>query len=54
MTTHASLHWYFDEEARLAEEMLLARLDQRRLRWATRGQRWLVRGLMGGWPCWRL
>lgn len=47
MTTQTTLHWYFDEEARLAEERLLARLDQRRLRWATRGQRWVVRALMG-------
>lgn len=47
MTTNTSVHWYFDEEARVAEERLLARLEQRRLRWATRGQRWTVRALMG-------
>ena len=27
MTAHTTFHWYFDQEARLAEEMLLARLD---------------------------
>ncbi|MBI3958974.1 MAG: hypothetical protein HY328_09200 [Chloroflexi bacterium] len=46
MTTHTTFHWYFDEEARLREELLLARLEQSRLRWITRGQRRLVRVLM--------
>lgn len=47
MISNATLHWYFGEEARLREEMLLARLDQRPFNQATRVQRWLVRALMG-------
>lgn len=47
MTTHTTFHWYFDEDARQREDMLLARLEQSRLRWITRGQRRLVRVLMG-------
>jgi|GEM_PF-4305659 len=44
MSAQTTLHWYFDEEARAREEMLLARLEGRGLRWITRGQRWLGRG----------
>lgn len=47
MTTQTTLHWYFGEEARLREEMLLARLDGRRLRWMSRGQQRLVRVFVG-------
>lgn len=46
MTTQTVLHWYFDDDARRREEMLLARLGQRRLGWATPAQRWAVRGLI--------
>ncbi len=47
MISNTTLHWYFDEEARLREEMLLAQLAQSRQRWASPGQRWAVRSLMG-------
>lgn len=47
MDTQATLHWYFDEEARQREERLLAGLDAPPLRWATRRQRGLVRLFIG-------
>jgi len=44
---NATVHWYFDEDARRAEELLLSRRARRGLGWASRGQRWAVRVLMG-------
>lgn len=43
MTTQTTLNWYFDEDARLREEMLLARLAQSRHRWTSRGRLRLTR-----------
>lgn len=42
MNTNTTFHWYFDEEARLREGLLLTRLEQRSLGWITRAQQRLM------------
>lgn len=47
MSSHATLHWYFDEEARRREELLPAGLDAPALRWTTRRRQRLMRLFIG-------
>ncbi len=46
-SAQTTFHWYFDEEARQREELLLGGREQHGLRWISRGQRRLARVLIG-------